>query len=60
MFLTSCYILIMCVIVKSGFLLTVEGFFSKSLTFLSLGWNVLRDFMLDVLQQHVLRNTSLL
>ena len=37
-----------------------EFFRKKNWTFFSLGWHVLRDFRLDVLQQHVLRNGSLL
>ena len=61
MFLKSGYNRIVCVLVKSGFLQTVQGIFQrKSLTFLSLGWHVPNDFMLDVLWQHVLQNASLL
>ena len=58
MFLTSGYVLIVRVLVKSDFLHTFRsGFSPKSCTFLRLGWHVLRDFRLDVLRQH-LRNAS--
>ena len=51
----------MCVLAKSGYLHTFKRDLSqKSWTFLSFGWHVLRDFRLDVLRQHVLRNASLL
>ena len=33
-------------------------FFSKRLAFLTLAWKVLKDFRLDVLRQHVLRNAT--
>ena len=61
MFLTSGYVLIVCILVKSDFLHTFKWDFSqKSWTFLSLGWHVLRDFRLDVFRQHVLPNANLL
>ena len=61
MFLTSGYVLIVCVLVKSGVLHTFKNDVSlKHWTFFSLGWHVLRDFRLDVLRQHVLQNASLL
>ena len=56
---TSGYVLIVCVLVKSGFLHTFKRDFSQtSWTFLSLGCHVLRDFRPDVLRQRVLRNAS--
>ena len=61
MILTSGYALIVCVLVKSNFLYTFKRDFSKkNWTFLSLGWQVLRDFRLGVLQQHIFLNASLL
>ena len=59
MFLTSGYVPIGRILFKSGFLHTFRRDFSEtSWTFL--GWQVLSDFRLDVLQQQVLRNSSLL
>ena len=63
MFLTSGYVLIMCVVVILGFIYTFRSDFSKmKLTFLVLGCHVLqvRDFRRDVLRQRVLRDASLL
>ena len=56
MFLTSDYVLIVRVPVKSGFIYASDGSFlkKKTLTFFRLGWHVLRDFRLDVLRQRVL------
>ena len=59
MFLRSGYVLIVCVLVKSGFCILLEGIFLKRWTFLSLGRHVLRDIRLDVLRQHVLRDIRL-
>ena len=57
MFLTSGYVLMVCVPVKSGFLHTFKrDFGKKSWTLLSLGWHVLRDFRLEALWQRVHRN----
>ena len=61
MFLTSGYVLIACVLVKSCFLYTFKSDFSRRRSaFLSLSWHVLSDFRLDFLQQHILRNVSFL
>ena len=60
MFLTSGYVLSVWVLFKSDFLHTFKRNFSlKKLDFLiSIGLHVLRDFRLDVIRQHVLRNAS--
>ena len=61
MFSTSGYVLIVCVLVKSGFLHTLRRDFSKkSWTFCSSGWHVLYDFRLNILRHYVLQNASLL
>ena len=62
MFVTSGYVHILCVLVKSVFFLhSFHDFSQKSVTFLSLGRHVLRDFRVDVLRrQRVLRNAILL
>ena len=60
MFLTSGYILIEWILVKSGYLHTFRRDFQKNWKFSSLGWHVVRDFRQDVLRQHLLWNASLL
>ena len=58
MFLTLGYVLIVCVLVKSGFIHTIRSDFSGKKG--NLGWHVVRDFRRDVFWQRVLQNASLL
>ena len=61
MFLTSGYVRIVRVLVKSGCLHTLRsGLFLKRLMCFSSGWHVVEGFKLGVLRQHVLQSTSLL
>ena len=59
MFLTPAwsYVLVVCVLVNSGFLHTFRGDFSQE--WLTLGWHALEDFKLNILRQCVLQNASL-